>query len=102
MANDAENFKQTHPLEHIDGPTLDRIKAEGPTDLNLAEVARLRIRYQGFLGADRVHDALTELLAHWKLTPDELYAKTRAIHARGNIYRQRNDTEEGSSWDISS
>jgi hypothetical protein len=101
MANDAQNFKQIHPLEHLDGPTLDRIKAEGPTDLNLAEVARLRIRYEGFLGADRVQERLTELLSLWKLTPDELYAKTRAIHARGNIYRQRNDTEEGSSWDIS-
>lgn len=99
MATD--NTDQAHPLWHLDRQTLNRLLAEDPTEFNLAELARLRIRYTGFPGAADIKADLDKALQRWGLDESRLYAKTREIHQRGSVYRARGDQEEGSAWDVS-
>jgi hypothetical protein len=78
---------QAHPLWRRDRTTLDTLIAEGETDYNLVELARLRIRYSHFPGARDIQGDLQKLLAKWGYTEETLLIKTRAIHSQGNIYR---------------
>lgn len=85
---------QLHPQQNRDRNTLNRLLQEGPTDLNLAELARLRIRYQGFPGSRDVQKDLDQLLEQWQLTEAQLFAKTRQIHATQKIYTVRSNKKE--------
>ncbi len=64
------------------------------TDYNLAELARLRIRYQGFPGARDIQQTLNRVLQQWGLTEADLYEKTRQIHNFAKIYETRGKKEE--------
>jgi len=94
MAQASENKDQQHPLWSSDRQTLNSILAGEPTDYNLAELARLRIRYRGFPGARDIHVDLDKALERWELTEDTLFAKTRQIHAKVQVYKGRGSQRE--------
>jgi len=90
-----EQKDQVHPQWQSDRQSLDMLLAGTPNDYNLAELARLRIRYRGFPGARDIQADLDVVLEKWDLTEDILFEKTRQIHASQKIYRgldtQRDD-----------
>ncbi|MDX2243025.1 MAG: DUF3288 family protein [Leptolyngbyaceae cyanobacterium bins.302] len=90
-----EQKDQQHPQWQSDRQSVDALLAGKPTDYNLAELARLRIRYRGFPGARDIQADLETVLENWDLTEEELFAKTRQIHATQQIYKglgsQRDD-----------
>ncbi len=94
MAPPSENQEQQHPQAHTDGAIVESLLKQDPTDLNLAELARLLIRYRGFPGARDIQDNLQKTLQRWSLTEEELYAKTRVIHAAGRVYKGRDKKAE--------
>jgi hypothetical protein len=85
---------QQHPLYNRDRPFIDILLAQDPTDYNLSELARLKIRYQGFPGARDIQANIDKVLQRWGLTEAELFAKTRQIHGQGGIYKSRGKKEE--------
>ncbi len=85
---------QKHPQEKNDRETVDRLLKGQPNDLNLAELARLRIRYRGFPGARNIQRDLDKLLAQWELDEETLFEKTRLIHHKGQVYKKIQDEEE--------
>ena len=86
--------QQEHPLYNRDRPLVDNLLTSEVTDYHLAELARLRIRYQGFPGATDIQKDLDKVLQQWNLTESELLAKTRSIHNIGGIYKSRGKKEE--------
>lgn len=51
MTENSGGKDQQHPLYNRDRPLIDILLAQDATDYNLSELARLKIRYQGFPGA---------------------------------------------------
>jgi hypothetical protein len=95
MMTDAPAGKdQQHPLYNRDRPLIDILLSQEATDYNLAELARLRMRYQGFPGARDIQKDLDKVLQQWGLTEAELFEKTRQIHDLGGIYKSRGKKEE--------
>ena len=86
--------EQQHPLYNRDRPLVDNLLVAEATDLHLAELARLRVRYPGFPGAKDIQQDLDQVLQQWGLTETELFAKTRSIHSMGGIYKSRGKKEE--------
>jgi hypothetical protein len=79
---------QRHPQEKIDRVIIDRLLESDPQEpMALAELARLRIRYQGFPGAADIQANLDLLLVKWQLTEEELFTKTRELHDKEPIYQ---------------
>jgi hypothetical protein len=78
---------QQHPQSSSDRQLCERLLKEGKSDYNLAELARLRIRYNGFPGARDIQARLDQILQDWGLTEAELFELTRQIHATGQVYR---------------
>ena len=80
---------QKHPQYSKDRTLLTSIIKEGTqTDLNLVEVARLRIRYDGFPGARDIQQDLDRMLKTWNLSEEQLFEKTRKLHASGDAYKE--------------
>ncbi len=99
MDNSANLKSQNHPQEKKDRETISQIMqgtAEDP--VGLAELARLRIRYQGFPGAVAIKDSLEQIMKKWSLTEEELFAKTRQIHQKERIYQVRSKFQEQEDW----
>jgi Protein of unknown function (DUF3288) len=99
MSNQPSNKQQNHPQEKKDRETINQIvqgNAEDP--LNLAELARLRIRYQGFPGALAIKDSLDQILKKIGITEAELFEKTRQIHNKQRIYQVRSKFQEQEDW----
>lgn len=94
MTDASAHKDQQHPLYNRDRPLIDSLLSEEPTDYNLAELARLRIRYQGFPGARDIQQSLDKVLLTWGLTEAELYEKTRQIHNFAKVYTSRGKKEE--------
>ncbi len=90
----AEIKEQQHPQWRKDRQTTDRLLAGDPSDLNLAELARLKIRYRGFPGARDIQSDLAKLLQRWDLTEAALFERTRAIHAGPAVYQVRGNKNE--------
>ncbi|WP_414529121.1 DUF3288 family protein [Nodularia chucula] len=88
------NKDQQHPLYNRDRPSILILLAQEPTNYNLAELARLKIRYQGFPGARDIQQDLDKILQQWGLTETELFEKTRQLHDVGGIYQSRGKKEE--------
>ncbi|NDJ19242.1 DUF3288 family protein [Myxacorys almedinensis] len=84
-----EQKDQQHPLWSNDRQIVDTLLSGEPTDYNLAELARLKIRYNGFPGARDIQTDLDTLLKQWKLTEDALYERTRQIHETLQVYKGR-------------
>jgi hypothetical protein len=94
MTESSASKDQQHPLYNRDRPLINILLSQEPTDYNLAELARMRIRYQGFPGARDIQQDLDKVLQRWGLTEAELFAKTREIHQVGGIYKSRGKKEE--------
>lgn len=95
----SENVDQKHPQNKKDRLTVDHLLAttSEPGDRELVELARLTIRYRDFPGARDIQQDLKVVLNTWQLSEEDLYAKTRAIHADGTVYR-RTVTGEQQDW----
>ena len=85
---------QQHPQWSRDRQVADRLLREEADDLNLAELARLKIRYQGFPGGRDIQKDLDKVMQRWSLTEAELFAKTREIHNSQQIYNVRSNKKE--------
>ncbi|BAZ90138.1 MULTISPECIES: DUF3288 family protein [Cylindrospermopsis] len=94
MTNTSPSKEQNHPRYDRDRLTINSLLSEEKTDYNLAELARLKIRYQGFPGARDLQNDLDRILQLWGLTTEELFVKTRAIHHVGGIYKSHAKREE--------
>lgn len=88
------NNEQKHPLAHIDREIVRNFFVEGKTNYNLAELARLKIRYRNFPGANDIQQDIESILQQWELTEEELFAKTRQLHNEKKIYRKNNADSE--------
>jgi hypothetical protein len=77
--------KQSHPLHAIDRDQVDAcLGHQGePGPQQLTTIAALFSRYADFPGAEDIKDDLQKCLTLWKLSRDELNAKTREIWASG-------------------
>jgi hypothetical protein len=89
-----KNKDQQHPQYNRDRLLVDSLSNQEVTDYSLVELARLRIRYQGFPGARDIQQDLDQLLEQWGLSEEELYEKTRQLHSLGGIYKSRGKREE--------
>ncbi|MBW4508078.1 MAG: DUF3288 family protein [Scytonematopsis contorta HA4267-MV1] len=85
---------QLHPLYNRDRPIVKSLFSQEATNLNLAELARLRIRYHGFPGARDIQEDLDAIMQQWGLTEERLFEMTRQIHEKGGIYESRGKKEE--------
>lgn len=87
--SDSKQKDQQHPQYASDRQIVNGLLSGEPTDYNLAELARLRIRYQGFPGARDIQADLDKALTQWQLSEDELFERTRQLHQTTQIYRGR-------------
>lgn len=94
MASAVENRDQQHPQEKRDQEIVDRLLKEAPNDYNLAELARLRIRYCGFPGARTIQQNLDAVLLRWQLTEEQLFELTRKLHAVGQVYKRGGNSQD--------
>ncbi len=94
MAKSSDNQDQVHPLWASDRKIVDTLLNGQPTDYNLAELARLRIRYHGFPGARDIQRDLDQALVRWQMDEDELFKRTREIHAIAQVYRGKGNQQE--------
>jgi hypothetical protein len=88
---------QKHPQEKRDRELVNRLLRDEPTDLNLAELARLRTRYLNFPGAREIQRDLNLLLQQWHLSEEQLFEKARYLHQTVKIY-QKKRSEEQQDW----
>ena len=91
---DSTSKDQQHPLWNSDRQIVNTLLEGQPTDYNLAELARLCIRYQGFPGARDIQADLLKVLNQWGLTEEALFVKTRQIHQAAQVYRGRGSQRE--------
>jgi hypothetical protein len=85
---------QTHPLEKRDRAVVDRLLSSHAEPMNLADLARLRIRYRNFPGARDIQRDLEVVLQQWNLTEEDLFAQTRQLHAKKQVYQRRQNDEQ--------
>ncbi len=93
--NQKEQKEQRHPQYTKDRQILNELLSQSqPSNRNYADLARLIIRYQGFIGARDIQADLLKVLQSWRLSQEELFAKTRAIHAVGKVYMAQDDGQD--------
>lgn len=85
---------QQHPLWGSDRQLVNTLLEAQPTDLNLAELARLYIRYSDFPGARDIQADLKKVMQQWNLTEETLFEKTRQIHQVAQLYKGRSSQRE--------
>lgn len=95
MADSSKDY--LHPQYRKDREMLNTLMAGTPDDLNLAELARLRIRYDGFQGARDIQSDLDKMLTKLGMTEEALFAKTREIH-QGEMVFKPTWTKKGEDW----
>jgi hypothetical protein len=89
-----EKKDQQHPQWASDRPIVNALLTGEPTEYNLAELARLRMRYLGFPGAHDIQKDLEKVLQSWGLTEETLHERTRQIHAAALAYKDRKAQKE--------
>lgn len=91
----AEVKDQRHPQYTKDRQIVNELLAQTtPSNRDYAELARLSIRYKGFVGARDIQADLIKVLHNWHLTEEELFVKTRQIHAIGKVYMGRDEGQD--------
>lgn len=98
MTSASENKDQQHPQWKSDRAIVESLLAATPTDYNIAELARLRIRYRGFPGARDIQTDLDKVLQLWGFTEAALFEKTRQLHAAAPFYKGRAKKGEEEDW----
>jgi Protein of unknown function (DUF3288) len=94
MDSAQKNPEQQHPQYKRDRSTVDTLLEKEPTDYNLSELARLKIRYRGFPGARDIQADLEKVMQKWNHTEQTLYEQTRKIHADAQVYRRQKSDQE--------
>jgi hypothetical protein len=89
---------QRHPQARTDSLVVQQILTGDRDDLNLVELARLRIRYRGFPGAYDIQENLDQALERWNLTEEELFQQARAIHASQKMYKAKTNKKDEEDW----
>jgi len=91
----AEGRDQRHPLYLEDRSLVDQLlTTDQPSDRDLADLARLQMRYQDFVGARDIQADLVKILQKWHLDWETLFAKTRQIHRHSKVYVLQGDTKD--------
>lgn len=86
----------------IDLDQLQRLALiKTPGAIELVDLARLHLRYNGNPAAFRHHQAINQQLAAWQLTIEQLFEQTRAIWASGFRPQLTTDQVVGSGSDVS-
>ncbi|MGB3694527.1 MAG: DUF3288 family protein [Spirulinaceae cyanobacterium] len=98
MEQESKTRDQKHPQESRDRFIVNRLLNGEANDYYLTELARLSIRYKNFPGARDIQSDLTKVLQNWQLTEEELFAKTREIHALGKVYQKGHSEEDREDW----
>ncbi|MGB3300542.1 MAG: DUF3288 family protein [Phormidesmis sp.] len=98
MVDVQDNADYLHPQYKKDRATLNTVLAGPPNSLNMAELARLRIRYDGFQGARDIQQDLNKALENWGFTENDLFAKTREIHSQGEPIFEPTWIKKGEDW----
>lgn len=98
MASAADYKDQQHPQEKHDNDIVERLLRENPSDYNLAELARLRIRYCGFPGARELQKNLDVVLQQWQMSEEQLFTLTRQLHATGQVYKPVGSSQGRDDW----
>jgi hypothetical protein len=93
-----EQKDQEHPQAKRDRQLVNQLLQSEPNPYQLAELARLRIRYHQFPGAKDIKTDLDLILQNWSLTEAELFTKTRQIHSQSNIYQQQKVEGDREDW----
>lgn len=86
-----------HPQYRKDRDMLNTIMASNLDNTHLSELARLRIRYDGFQGARDIQADLDKMLTKLGMSEEELFAKTREIHKEEKIFTPT-WTKKGEDW----
>lgn len=92
------NQDQIHPRAHKDHVVVNSLLQAPPNDYNLAELARLLIRYQGFPGAREIQQNLQQVLTNWQLTEEQLFIRTRTIHQKTKVFSDRFKGDQKQDW----
>ncbi len=88
---------QQHPQESRDRAVLNTLLNGEASPENMAELARLRIRYLNFPGAREIQRDLELVLHNWQIDEAELFSQTRKLHQGKKVYaRVQDDTEDWS------
>jgi hypothetical protein len=91
----AEVKDQRHPQYTKDRQIVNELLAQStPSNRDYAELGRLIVRYQGFVGARDIQADLLKVLNNWQLTEEALFIKTRAIHAIGKVYMAQDEGQD--------
>ena len=102
MSDPGGPVSQTHPLEAVDRDHIDRLLSrETPGDADLADLARLLIRYDGFPGAESLQRDMERLLTIWNINRDQLNARVRGVWASGYRPGPAGAEAGGSGFDTS-
>ena len=84
---------QTHPQDRKDSEVVNRLLTSKPEPKNLADLARLLIRYNNFPGAREIQKNLQNVLHNWQLTEETLFEQTRQLYATGQAYQPKKGDE---------
>lgn len=84
---------QTHPQDRKDNEVVNRLLTSQPEPKNLADLARLLIRYNNFPGAREIQKNLQNVLHNWQLTEETLFEQTRQLYATGQAYQPKKGDE---------
>ena len=91
----AEVKDQRHPQYTKDRQILNELLTQNtPNNREFADLARLIIRYKGFIGARDIQSDLLKVLTNWQINEEELFTKTREIHAIGKVYMAQDEGQE--------
>ncbi|MGF1538587.1 MAG: DUF3288 family protein [Elainellaceae cyanobacterium] len=82
---------QQHPQYKRDRDIVSALlQTDSPSEHDLAELARLHLRYQNFPGARDIQRDLKQVFTSWRLSEETLFEQTRSIHQVGQVYRHVN------------
>ena len=94
--------EQTHPLHLIDKNIIDSlITKEKPEDLDFINLARLINRYTNFPGEIEIKNDIEKILKFWKISKNDLFARTKKIWSKGFRPSNTNRDLVGSGFDTS-
>ena len=91
----AEAKDQKHPQYAKDRQIVnDCLVKSTPNNRDYVDLARLIVRYKGFMGARDIQADLLKVLNNWQLDEEVLFAKTREIHAIGRVYMSQDEGQD--------
>ncbi|MDC0835266.1 hypothetical protein CKA32_000580 [Geitlerinema sp. FC II] len=89
---------QQHPQAKTDRATVNALLTSEPNNYNFAELARLRVRYNGFPGARDIQADLDRILKQWNLDEEALFEQTRLLHASSRVFKVGSHKKDEEDW----